>query len=67
MLTWSVRLSSMARCTPGRTSGEPGMFMKIQQLSAESRRGLCPLLETKRMKLNGLLVLVIGNHGEDKR
>jgi hypothetical protein len=40
--------------------------MKIKQLSEESKKGLCPLQETKCMKINGLKILVIGNHGEDK-
>jgi hypothetical protein len=43
------------------------MLMKMKQLSEESKRGLCPLREAKRMKINGLSILVIGNHGEEKR
>ena len=46
--------------------GEPGMLMKLKQLSAESKSGLCPLQETKHLKLNGLSILVIGHHGEEK-
>ena len=47
--------------------GEPGMLMKIKQLSKESKIGPGVLQEPKRMKLNGLSILVIGNHGEENR
>jgi hypothetical protein len=43
------------------------MLMKVKQLSAESKGGRCPLQETKHLKLNGLSILVIGDHGEEKR
>jgi hypothetical protein len=43
------------------------MLMKIKQLSGESKSGLCLLPEAKRMKLNVLLIPVIGHHGEEKR
>jgi hypothetical protein len=51
----------------GRSWGDPGMLMKGKQLSAESKSGICPLQETKHLKLNGLSILGIGHHGEEKR
>jgi hypothetical protein len=57
----------MAHRTPGEPWGEPGMLMKGKQLSAESKSGLCPLQETKHLKLNGLSIPVSGHHGEEKR